>query len=597
MSRLDPIVPLAVSIADGPGTIALFLGSGVSKEAGILTGEEILEDTQKRIYKVANKKDATTVEELQQWLKSKSLHKLGYGKLLEEIAPSTEERRKFLEKYFEGREPTEAHKTIAELVKDGQVKVILTTNFDRLMETALEELEINFDLISSKEEINQLKPREHSNCRIVKLHGDYKKMNIRNTPSELANLPKEIKNEFIEILNRYGLLVVGYGGNDKGVMNCMKARKNPQYTLYWTIRSEPNHQAKELINLQSGRFIKRKSATTLFKELSTKINSYLEHPLGDSPKFIINETTQLIRKDDDVGIGELQKNLKENIREKWYEIYNEIKDDHKRATEGYECLSTEADKIIAHGLKLIDLEKYEHFNKILNFLETTAKLSNYRGDSNRWINNITSIPMIFCHDMLHIWGAYLVKKREASALKEILRYKIMFIEHRKYEEEYMPIVNVNELFFQDYFKRDMDAFNNLMNIFEEKEYLKDIFVEKEDFVNLLYQFNFLLCLEKSRIKEDSYAPYPYFLVRRALTPISFPNLYRIRPLVSVMKHEKEFTFSLFDASLTGIFREFEAHYGGYIKGEQNQIILEQQLGLTELFNKKVGYVDFSKNQP
>lgn len=37
--------------------------------------------------------------------------------------------------------PTVAHKAIANLVKHGFIKVIVTTNFDRLLERALEEIE------------------------------------------------------------------------------------------------------------------------------------------------------------------------------------------------------------------------------------------------------------------------------------------------------------------------------------------------------------------------------------------------------------------------------------------------------------------------
>lgn len=39
---IDPILLLSISIAEGKGVYALFLGSGISKSAGIPTGGEIL---------------------------------------------------------------------------------------------------------------------------------------------------------------------------------------------------------------------------------------------------------------------------------------------------------------------------------------------------------------------------------------------------------------------------------------------------------------------------------------------------------------------------------------------------------------------------
>ena len=52
---IDPILPLAVSIAEGRGNYAFFLGSGVSRPAGILTGKEILRDAVIQLYKLSNK--------------------------------------------------------------------------------------------------------------------------------------------------------------------------------------------------------------------------------------------------------------------------------------------------------------------------------------------------------------------------------------------------------------------------------------------------------------------------------------------------------------------------------------------------------------
>ncbi len=72
-----------------------------------------------------------------------------YSAVLEKLAHTQQERRALLQRYFEPSEenreegrrlPTRAHHAIAELIAKGCVNnVILTTNFDRLMEPALEE--------------------------------------------------------------------------------------------------------------------------------------------------------------------------------------------------------------------------------------------------------------------------------------------------------------------------------------------------------------------------------------------------------------------------------------------------------------------------
>ena len=80
------------------------------------------------------------------WYRSKFRREPDYSELLNELAKTPAERQQLLQGYFEpteaereeGRkEPTAAHRAIAALAARGFVRVIITTNFDRLMERAL----------------------------------------------------------------------------------------------------------------------------------------------------------------------------------------------------------------------------------------------------------------------------------------------------------------------------------------------------------------------------------------------------------------------------------------------------------------------------
>lgn len=82
------------------------------------------------------------------WYREKTGQEPDYSALLEELASSPEERRSILHSYIEPTEedreegrkiPTAAHHAIADLVRGGYIRVIVTTNFDRLMENALPE--------------------------------------------------------------------------------------------------------------------------------------------------------------------------------------------------------------------------------------------------------------------------------------------------------------------------------------------------------------------------------------------------------------------------------------------------------------------------
>ena len=151
----SPAVSLASSVHAGPGTFALLVGSGVSREARVLTGWDVTLDLIRRLA-AALRQDPG--EDLIGWYRSHSGGEPDYSSLLEDLAPSREDRRSLLERYFEPTDderdegakiPTAAHRAIADLVKGGYVKVIVTTNFDRLLELALAEVGVVPAVISS----------------------------------------------------------------------------------------------------------------------------------------------------------------------------------------------------------------------------------------------------------------------------------------------------------------------------------------------------------------------------------------------------------------------------------------------------------------
>ena len=125
---MDKTLNLAFSMHNNPGVYALLLGSGISKSAGIPTGWEIKQ---------------RLIAEYNQLCDDKLPEAIDYGELLENLGKTPAERNMVLRRFFEHDEsseeariiePSVAHRKIASLVKSGHIKVILTTNFDRLME-------------------------------------------------------------------------------------------------------------------------------------------------------------------------------------------------------------------------------------------------------------------------------------------------------------------------------------------------------------------------------------------------------------------------------------------------------------------------------
>jgi hypothetical protein len=90
-------------------------------------------------------------------IKKKYQQPASHSCLLKEIVKTPTERVQLMKPFFEPtdeekklgwKSPTKAHKSIAKLAKDGYIRVILTTNFDRLLEKAFESEDINPQIIS-----------------------------------------------------------------------------------------------------------------------------------------------------------------------------------------------------------------------------------------------------------------------------------------------------------------------------------------------------------------------------------------------------------------------------------------------------------------
>lgn len=156
---IDPILSLVFSVHYNKGVYALLIGSGVSRSAGIPTGWEVLEDL---IRKLAHVKGEDSGPDPAAWFKDKFRREPDYAKLLDALSKSPSVRSQLLRSYFEPNDeerelglkaPTAAHRAIAEFVSSGYIRVIVTTNFDRLLEMALEEVGVVPTVISTTDAI------------------------------------------------------------------------------------------------------------------------------------------------------------------------------------------------------------------------------------------------------------------------------------------------------------------------------------------------------------------------------------------------------------------------------------------------------------
>ena len=271
---IDPIVRISLAVHANKGAYAVLLGSGVSAAAGIPTGSQIVSDL---VTKVANLEGADVGDDPAAWYKQRYGEDPDYSGLLNAIASSPAERSLLLRSYFEPTDderrigvkvPTAAHRTMASLAHSGHVHLFLTTNFDRLLEKALDDVGIVPQVLSTPDSIGGAVPFGHTRCTVVKLNGDYMDTRIKNTPEELAAYDPAVDSLLDRVIDEYGFIVSGWSAeSDAALRAAFERNQNQRYTVFWASRNPPRQDAVRLIKQRGGEFVKIKDPDTFFTRI------------------------------------------------------------------------------------------------------------------------------------------------------------------------------------------------------------------------------------------------------------------------------------------------------------------------------------------
>lgn len=287
---IDAFTALTFSLASNPAVYALLLGSGVSRSAEIPTGWEIIEDLARRLAAAEGEDPTDPIA----WYRERFGDEPDYSTIVGALATTPAERRAILHGYIEPtpdeaerglKTPTAAHKAVARLVRDGVVRVIVTTNFDRLMENALREEGVEPTVVSSEDGVLGMAPLIHTRCLVVKVHGDYLDTRILNTDGELAEYGPAMSGLLDRIIDEHGLVICGWSGEwDPGLRSAILRAPNRRYPLFWASRREPAGLARDLLEARGGRWVEIESADDFAERVQRSVQTQKEmarpHPVS-----------------------------------------------------------------------------------------------------------------------------------------------------------------------------------------------------------------------------------------------------------------------------------------------------------------------------
>jgi len=277
---IDPILSLALALHNTRGGYALLLGSGISRAAGIPTGWEVVEDLIRHIASLEGEETAATTD-LKAWYVRRFSEEPSYSRLLEQLASTAAERRELLRSYFEPtaeertdgiKAPTKAHRAVARLARDGIIRVILTTNFDQLLETSLRDEGVTPAVLSTPDLISGMMPLHLEPATIVKLHGDYLDTRIKNTPEELSTYDTTTDRLLDRVFDEYGLIVCGWSATwDDALRAAILRAPNRRFSTFWVSRGEPTLEAQQIIEARKALVISIESADNFLDVLAEKV--------------------------------------------------------------------------------------------------------------------------------------------------------------------------------------------------------------------------------------------------------------------------------------------------------------------------------------
>ena len=144
-----------------------------------------------------------------------------YGYFIEKCLPIADDRRRFFATWIRTARPHIGYRLLCLLAQAELIRSTWSTNFDGLVVRAAAE----FDLIPIEIGIESAQRTYRQPARgellAVSLHGDYRYDQLKNTSTELQNQDATLRKALIENLKTHSLVVVGYSGRDRSVMDTL----------------------------------------------------------------------------------------------------------------------------------------------------------------------------------------------------------------------------------------------------------------------------------------------------------------------------------------------------------------------------------------
>jgi hypothetical protein len=272
-----------------------FLGAGASRSSGLPSATDLTWGLKLRYYCAQENQDVVTHDvsnrsvqaRIQAYMDSRGFPPLWdpaeysfYFELL--FGKDYAEQQKYLNTALatEKISSTIGHRALAALLHLGLARIIFTTNFDEVVESAYASITgknlTTFHLEGSYAALEALNTERFP--FYAKVHGDFRYQSVKNLTDDLLHNDREIQKCLVAAATRFGMVVSGYSGRDDNVMamfrEAIEQNNSFPHGLYWTVTriSRVEKPVRELMAYAQSKGVKGGIVETgTFDEMLAKI--------------------------------------------------------------------------------------------------------------------------------------------------------------------------------------------------------------------------------------------------------------------------------------------------------------------------------------
>lgn len=200
--------------------LVVILGSYIStwSPTNLLSGQQFTQQLFSLIFK--NEKGEYYEKTINDSLIQSIFKKLPF-EVINSKCPNQQSIYKILKRCFNPRKPNEVHKLFADLIISGKIKAIITTNYDRCLEIAINNRIHSLGLINKKKidvivrEDDLTKNKRTNNPVVFKIHGSIEQEKTLVFHLDQEGQLEPWKRTFLnQLIHNSQILIIGYSGLD-----------------------------------------------------------------------------------------------------------------------------------------------------------------------------------------------------------------------------------------------------------------------------------------------------------------------------------------------------------------------------------------------